>query len=363
MKFRVASVQLNSVLGEIEVNKRKIISLLAQLPKSLEVDMIVLPEMALTGYNFGSREGISSYLDRADSPRVVDFARGLSREWGCFTVVGVAELASSNANPTTCASAPTPIYNSCKLISPSGSLLHTHHKAFLYETDEVWGCSEGPGFSAVDVILDKSYYTSPTSDPSPGLPTARMQFGICMDLNPYKFEAPFNAFEFSLACYRQHAQLVVCPMAWLSPHSPSLDFASTRNRASRQVALQNAKVLPVIDVQESDSTDSIFAPPDQYVPRLADMSTVDYHILRFFPFMGHPHNSLPPRRTAVVTCNRVGVETDVMYGGSSSMFSFTGNNVGDATGHTNPSVRFYGALPMGVEGILYRELDIDVDKT
>lgn len=41
-------------------------------------------------------------------------------------------------------------------------------------------------------------------------------FGICMDINPYKFEAPFDKWEFASRVLDAKSQLVILSMAWTS---------------------------------------------------------------------------------------------------------------------------------------------------
>lgn len=41
-----------------------------------------------------------------------------------------------------------------------------------------------------------------------------------MDINPYKFEAPWNAFEFAVHVLEVRANLVILSMAWLTREDP-----------------------------------------------------------------------------------------------------------------------------------------------
>ena len=41
-------------------------------------------------------------------------------------------------------------------------------------------------------------------------------FGICMDLNPYRFTAPWTAYEFSSHALASGSEIVVLSMAWLT---------------------------------------------------------------------------------------------------------------------------------------------------
>ncbi|KAK6461744.1 carbon-nitrogen hydrolase [Scheffersomyces coipomensis] len=329
IKLKVACLQYNPRIGQIESNIVKVKQLLSKAIKrdhldEKSIDMIVLPELAITGYNFKNKQEIESSLNNLDalSGQSIKFGQELSQLYQCFIVMGYPELKNQK------------IYNSCLLISPQGSILHNYRKSFLYETDEVWGCNENPerGFKSLDIILDREYYLQ--RDTTKIYPKVRVNFGICMDLNPYKFEAPFNAFEFSLSCYQQLSKLIICPMAWLSPQSPSI----TKETGGLKI--------------ENDSE--------------PDTSTVNYWILRFFPFLNHKNSILPKNfeKVNVICCNRVGLEDDVLYGGSTSIFEFNGNDglISNAEiDDKNPSVKVLGSLGKNNEEVLIKDIEVEIN--
>lgn len=86
-----------------------------------------------------------------------------------------------------------------------------------------------------------------------------------MDLNPYKFEAPFNKFEFSMSSYSQRAKLLICPMAWLNPSSPSILDNEEFDKSDK---LELAQELESELKENLDSAE-------------ASWSTINYWILRF----------------------------------------------------------------------------------
>lgn len=117
-------------------------------------------------------------------------------------------------------------YNSIAFVDPQGCLVTTYAKSFLYYTDENWA-EEGPGFKSIDV--DGLGKVKKKSQDRKGqfLHMAlnlvsltfffflyQVGFGICMDVNPYQFKAPFAAFEFSSYHVEQKTNLLLCSMAW-----------------------------------------------------------------------------------------------------------------------------------------------------
>ncbi|CAK9440329.1 uncharacterized protein LODBEIA_P44290 [Lodderomyces beijingensis] len=330
MKLKVAIVQIDSILGQPRQNITKVQKLLSTI-KGKFPDLVVLSELALTGYNFTSSSHIKPYLESATNyGPSLNFARELSSKHRCITVIGYPESHKDT------------IYNSCAVFSRQGQLVHNYRKTFLYETDEVWGCSENPDKSFRATQLD---FSDPATN-NPSLSSTVTNFGICMDLNPYKFEAPFNAFEFSSACFANRSKLIICPMAWLSPESPSIQKEAYPTLQQR---VQIAKELKL--------------------PREPCTSTINYWILRFFPFLTHEY-SFPRKwwrkeeKVCVLCCNRVGKEGDIVYGGSSAILRFN-NDVEAGAGHgfeevnsENASVDVVDSLSQSEEGIIVQEIDI-----
>lgn len=361
MKLKVACVQINPKIGQIDANIKKVQQLVGRLQR---VDMVLLPELAITGYNFPNRQAIEPYLELTTSGRSTKLAKEILTKFECFTLIGYPEKDKEHDYN---------IYNSAVLTGPDGKVLYNYRKTFLYDTDVGFGCLENPDkdFSPLSLVVDKEYYLN--RNPNKQYATVATNFGICMDLNPYQFTAPFNKFELALSCFANKARLILCPMAWLSTKSPSISdlgdkthqseiysqrFFSHENTPSYNLDATPQDNFPFSVVEQQAAQDKPF------VPQTPDYSTINYWILRFFPFLNHPNNQLSKyyKSVTVVTCNRVGIESDVLYGGSSSVVEFTdipGNNEVD---NRNPSVQVKGSLGQGEEGVLVREIDLDVDQ-
>ena len=82
------------------------------------------------------------------------------------------------------------------IVNPDGELVKSYQKTFLYESDEIWA-SEGSGFSCFNLK-----------------PDLKVGLAICMDLNPYKFQAPFEKFELGNYLKSENARGLICSMAW-----------------------------------------------------------------------------------------------------------------------------------------------------
>lgn len=326
MKLRVACVQLNARLGKVDSNVAKVKHLLSTVKK--EIDLILLPEFAVTGYNFPSRDDIEPYLSKAGAGPSASLARELSDKYKCFTVIGYPEKHEEK------------IYNSAMVIDDAGTLIHNYRKTHLYETDEKFGCSENPDslFPSVRLKLGKNGQKK----------EVLTNLGICMDLNPYKFEAPFYEYEFATSCLDNESSLVLVPTAWLSEKSPSIN-----DSLSKQEKLNQGQVF---EKQFEDQPDY----PIENADKPSEL-TVNYWILRFFPFLSHVRSYFPKKssKTTVVVCNRVGIEGDTLYTGSSSIFQFDPlQPASDHIDSKNASVNVLGSLGQATEGVLYREIEL-----
>lgn len=146
------------------------------------------------GYNFTSLKHISPFLEYESKGVSSLWARVTALKYNTNVIVGYPEQVDvSHKWPTS-----PEYYNSAIVVNNEGETIANYRKHFLYMIDETWAL-EGRGFGN-EVI--------------PGL--GRTAMGICMDINPYKFEAPWDAFEFAFHVLEIKANLVIVSMAWLT---------------------------------------------------------------------------------------------------------------------------------------------------
>ncbi|KAI9327740.1 carbon-nitrogen hydrolase [Zopfochytrium polystomum] len=247
------------------------------------VDLVILPEMAFAGYVFRNRQEIAPFIEHPYTGPTASWAKATAKRLGCYVQVGYARhdddsaaAAAVGATTTTTAttdensnkrdnnnnnnnnnnndngpSSTSTWLNSVCLAAPTGDVVHVYDKHFLYEVDERWA-AEGAAFRCVDVALgagggtggggggrngDNSESQQKQQPPPPPKTTIKLGFGICMDVNPYRFQAPFTAFEFARFHARARTQFIAGSMAWtlndddpdlpgLAPHQPLLSTVS-----------------------------------------------------------------------------------------------------------------------------------------
>eukprot|EP00834_Sanchytrium_tribonematis_P007920 NODE_805_length_3794_cov_0.257375.p1 type:complete len:269 gc:universal NODE_805_length_3794_cov_0.257375:2918-2112(-) len=190
MKLRVAILQFNPKHKQIQHNINTCNTLLSQLKKPL--DILVLPEMCFTGYVFENQSEIQPYIN---DPSPLQWAKQHAKSLNCYLAYGTPHYENHK------------FYNSLFLVNPNGELQFMHHKSHLYELDESWS-DEGNGFYSTELDINGR--------------KLKCSFGICMDMNPKAFKAPYEAFEFANACKAHESDVVICSNNWLHPDQTSL---------------------------------------------------------------------------------------------------------------------------------------------
>ena len=107
-RYRVAAVQYEPILGEKEKNVWNLLRLTEEAAQQ-DARLIVLPEMATTGYCWTSRTEIAPYTEPLPGPTTERF-QALATRYSCFIALGLPEV-----DPQT-----DVYYNSMVLLGPEG---------------------------------------------------------------------------------------------------------------------------------------------------------------------------------------------------------------------------------------------------
>ncbi|GIC89671.1 putative protein N-terminal asparagine amidohydrolase [Aspergillus udagawae] len=298
--MRIATLQFAPTVGDVDGNIKRANELLkggnvvggAQAGiESLKPDLLVLPELALTGYNFPSLEAIRPFLELAGKGVSAAWARETATRLRCKVCVGYPEIELAAGGE--CSAQPQEkYYNSLLVVDEEGEVLLNYRKTFLYFTDETWA-SEGTAERGFHELV----FNSGSAGGDVLMSRVATSFGICMDINPYKFEAPFTAWEFANRVIDSKSQLVILSMAWTT-------FMSR------------------------EELDALADKPD--------LDTFNYWIKRFWPlvrqkmrhdvdlgFDGHEAESATEKNIVIVFGNRCGEEGSVRYAGTSAIIAIT----------------------------------------
>ena len=117
--MKTGYLQFRPVFGAVNRNLEKITRLL----RDTDAELIVLPELALTGYLFGSREEVLGLAEEVHRSESVARLTELCRHGRFHIVTGFAERSGISC------------YNSALLIGPEG-VLHTYRKLHLFNEEK-----------------------------------------------------------------------------------------------------------------------------------------------------------------------------------------------------------------------------------
>ncbi|KAM7203751.1 Carbon-nitrogen hydrolase, partial [Rhypophila sp. PSN 637] len=282
--MKIACLQFAPQVGDVDNNLNRADAILnkAKAADLEDLDLLVLPELAFSGYNFTSLQQIAPYLEPPGSGISSLWARTTALKYDCSVIVGYPEKVDVSVKWP----ASPEYYNSALVVNGDGDTIANYRKCFLYYTDETWALEGKDGFFRGEI-------------PRVG----DVAMGICMDLNPYKFEAEWDAFEFGFHALDCEANVVILTMAWTTEQDPRI--------FSRR-------------------------------PQDPDLETLVYWIQRLEPLIRADREG----EVIVVFCNRCGSEDDVTYAGTSAVL-----------GILQGEVYVYGVLGRGVKDLLVVDTD------
>lgn len=88
--YKVASIQINPVIADVDSNLVKISEKIIEASKSGAV-LVVLPELANTGYVFNSREEAFSLAEMIPEGRTTQLLLKLSKDLNVYIACGITE--------------------------------------------------------------------------------------------------------------------------------------------------------------------------------------------------------------------------------------------------------------------------------
>ncbi len=124
-QYRVAAIQYEPTFGEKEKNVTDLLQLVEEAAQH-NARLIVLPEMATTGYCWESRSEIAPFVEPIPGPTTNRFQH-IATHYDCYITVSLAEV-----DPTT-----DVYYNSLALIGPHG-LIGTYRKIHSFISEPRW---------------------------------------------------------------------------------------------------------------------------------------------------------------------------------------------------------------------------------
>ena len=127
--MRTGFLQYDVVFGNKEANQRKILSLIG----GDRFDLLVLPELALTGYFMPSRAKAGELAEEFATGETFEFFRKVAQQQDGAIVFGFAERAGDK------------VYNSAALVCPDGTA-YLYRKTHLFNLEKEWFDPGDTGF-------------------------------------------------------------------------------------------------------------------------------------------------------------------------------------------------------------------------
>jgi predicted amidohydrolase len=193
--MKVGFLQTSPIFGRKDENVRNAI----QLTKQLDADLVVLPELFNTGYQFTSREEVLALAETVPDGQTICALINLSKEKHLYIVAGIVEMDNGHC------------YNSAVLVGPNG-FIGCYRKLHLFYHEKQWF---EPGNIELEVY---------------DIGKARIGIMICFDWF-FPEVARYLALKGAdIICHPANLVLPYCPQAMITRCLENRVFAITANR-------------------------------------------------------------------------------------------------------------------------------------
>ncbi len=124
LNVKVACLKMDVKIGNIAENIRKSVQMINEAADN-GAELIVLPEMANSGYNFDNRQEAIRLAENLEDSESVKAWCGAARDRNVYIVSGITEIDG------------TDLYNTAVMIGPEG-LIGKYRKLHLWEEEFLW---------------------------------------------------------------------------------------------------------------------------------------------------------------------------------------------------------------------------------
>lgn len=193
--IRVGALQLSPVFGKVRANVNKALSWLSRA----EADLVVLPELFSSGYQFTSRREAERLAEEIPSGYTTRRLCALARAKRMFLVAGIPERKGAV------------IFNSAVLIGPQG-FVDVYRKTHLFYEEKLWFSPGTTQFKVWDIGL------------------ARIGIMICFDWFFPEVARVLALKGADILCHPANLVLPHCPSAMITRCLENRIYAITANR-------------------------------------------------------------------------------------------------------------------------------------
>ncbi len=197
--MKVGYFQFAPVFGAIDQNRNSLLEAI----QLFQGDLLVVPELATTGYQFISKEEVRDLAEEIPGglscKRIAEAIRGRS----LYVVVGLAERNKGH------------LYNSAVLIGPQG-VVGTYRKAHLFLEETIWFTPGNTGFQVWDIGW------------------AKVGLLVCFDWFYPEAARTLALRGADILCHPSNLVLPYCPDAMVTRCLENHVFSITANRVGRE---------------------------------------------------------------------------------------------------------------------------------
>lgn len=201
--LKIGFFQFEPKFGAVTQNLTKVVSIL----KKADADLIVLPELAFTGYYFQDRSELMTLAEDPKKSSTVDGLTQLCQEYNFFLITGFAEKCADK------------IFNSALLIGPGG-ILHTYRKLHLFNMEKKYF---DPGDTPLEAVKVRD---------------ARVGMMVCFDWAFPEVARVLALQGADVLCHPSNLVLPLCQQAMLTRCLENSVYAVTANRIGEDVRPQ-----------------------------------------------------------------------------------------------------------------------------
>lgn len=244
-KIKVMQVQYSP--DETKEKTKEKISELINKKMEDNIDIIILPELSLTKYEFESKDDANNYAEKVNGESFT-WASNLARKYNSYFVIGIIE---DDVN----------LYNTMIIIGRDGSLIDKYRKKKLFVTDTVWA---NPGDSFKFISLPEF---------------GNVGLGICMDISTNNWKNKNNVSSMDFAYFMKENKVrIILFISSVKQYKTKFYYPQYQQSYwnSRLVPLFNSNCLFIATNRTNNGycgSSCSFYPSSKYIP----ISSLDFN--------------------------------------------------------------------------------------
>jgi predicted amidohydrolase len=202
---KVAFIQTSPAFGRIEYNVESALKKIG----SLGAELVVLPELFSTGYQFRSKGEALEYSEKVGSGYATSALAGIARDRSIYIVAGIAERSGKR------------VYNSAIFVGPGG-LIGVYRKAHLFAGELKIFSPGNTDFKVYDIGI------------------AKVGMMICFDWLFPEVARTLALKGADVICHPSNLVLPYCPQAMITRSIENRVYSITANRVGKEERIKGS---------------------------------------------------------------------------------------------------------------------------